>query len=189
SRRERLVSREHRRIRPPRRRGRLSCEPLQSERPHGGGASGLRLPQRQSAAITVQESVLQVPEGRSLSLVGGNVSIVGGLPGLVRARSGRVSVISVASPGEVSFDAATQTPDISAGSFTRLGTIELSDQAFLDTTGAEGSPGSGTIAIRGGRLVIRNSDLLGNSNGDVDGARVGIDVRVTEAVILDNSRM
>src|SRR5262249_6630316 len=141
------------------------------------------------AGITVQQSVLEVPEGRSLSLVGGNVSITGGPWGLLRARSGRVSVISVASPGEVNFDASTQTPEIPAGSFTRLGTIELSDQAFLSTTSTVNGPGSGTIAIRGGRLVMRDSDLRGNSNGDVDGARVGIDVRVTEEAILDNGRM
>jgi filamentous hemagglutinin family protein len=141
------------------------------------------------ASITVQESVLEVPDGKSLSLVGGNVSIVGGPTGLIRARSGRVTVISVASPGEVSFDATTQAAEVAPGAFTRMGTVELSDAAFVSTTGLPDGPGSGTIVIRGGRLVMRDSDLRGNTNGDIDGARVGIDVRMSEEVNLTNSNL
>ena len=137
------------------------------------------------ASITVQDSVLEVPAGRSLSLVGGNVSIAGS-NSIVRARGGRVNVVSVASAGDVSFDATTQTPDITAGTFTRLGTIELSDLATITTSGLPSGPGSGsgTVLIRGGRLVVRDSAIGGNTNGDVDGAPVGVDVRMSEEVSL-----
>jgi filamentous hemagglutinin family protein len=141
------------------------------------------------AGITIRESVLEVPEGRSLSVVGGDVEIVGGPVGLLRARSGRIGIVSVGSPGDVTFDAAAQMPDINLASFTQLGRIHLSDEAFLTTTGSPtGLGGNGTVLIRGGRLVMTGTSAISaNSVGNVDGARVGIDVRISGDVVVDDS--
>jgi large exoprotein involved in heme utilization and adhesion len=141
------------------------------------------------AGISIQESELEVPEGRSLSLVGGDVRIVGGVTGALQARSGQIGVVSVASPGEVAFDPATQIPDIPPGSFSRLGRIDLVNQAFLNTTGSpSGTGGGGTISIRGGRLVMTGaSELRSATLGDVNGAPIGIDVRIAGDAIVDNS--
>ena len=141
------------------------------------------------AGITIRESVLEVPEGRSLSVVGGDVEIVGGPVGLLRARSGRIGIVSVGSPGDVTFDAVTQMPDINLASFTQLGRIQLSDEAFLTTTGRPTGPGgNGTVLIRGGRLVMTGTSAISaNSVGNVDGARVGIDVRISGDVVIDDS--
>jgi filamentous hemagglutinin family protein len=141
------------------------------------------------ASISIQESLLEVPEGRSLSLIGGDVRIVGGPIGLLRARSGRIGVVSVASPGEVTFDSATQTPDLALGSFARLGSIDLSNQALLNTSGTpSGAGGGGTIVIRGGRLMMTDaSELRALTLGDADGAPIGIDVRIAGEVVIDNS--
>ena len=97
--------------------------------------------------------------------------------------------MSVGSPGDVAFDAAAQMPDINLARFTRLGRIDLSDEAFLTTTGSPTGPGgNGTVLIRGGRLVMTGTSAISaNSVGNVDGARVGIDVRVSGDVVIDNS--
>jgi filamentous hemagglutinin family protein len=141
------------------------------------------------ASIAVQESFLEVAEGRSLSLVGGDVRIIGGPSGFLRARGGRVNVVSVASAGEATFDPATQTPDTAPGSFARLGSIDLSSQAFLSATGSPDGTGSGgTIVIRGGRLMMTGDSVLGsNTLGNADGAPVGIDVRVAGDAVVDSS--
>jgi filamentous hemagglutinin family protein len=59
----------------------------------------------QPAPITVQGSTLQVPEGKVLSVAGGDVQIVGGQ---LVAASGRMQIASVASSGEVMFSPMEQ---------------------------------------------------------------------------------
>ena len=66
------------------------------------------------AAIAVQGSTLEVSEGQTLSVIGGDAQIVGGI---LTAPSGRINIASVASPGEVSLTA----PGIDVGSFAQLG--------------------------------------------------------------------
>src|SRR5262249_54001481 len=115
------------------------------------------------ASITTDHSTLQVQAGKTLSLIGGNIQISGGgnhSPALV-APSGRIMVVSVASPGEVISNGAGQTspPDISA--FSRLGSIQMSGSAVLSTDG----DGGGTITIRGGSLMMVPAGLSANTQG------------------------
>ena len=102
--------------------------------------------------------LLQVPEGQTLSFVGGNVvgsqipgvsigAVDGSTPGFVLAPVGRVNLVSVASAGEAKFDGKGFNVD----GFTQLGGIKVGPGSLVD--GKE-------IFVRGGRLVIDDGVLL-----------------------------
>ena len=78
--------------------------------------------------ITIQESPLQVPDRETLSLIGGNLHISGGLFGFLSAAGGMINLASVASPGDV----PVNLQEFSDSSFARLGDVSLSDFALLD---------------------------------------------------------
>src|SRR5262249_45115106 len=79
------------------------------------------------AGITIQESKLRVSNGRAISLVGGDVTIVdqnnnprlftGGVTSTLAAPSGTVNLVSVASSGEVPIN----VQELNLQSFDRLG--------------------------------------------------------------------
>ena len=91
------------------------------------------------AGISIQGSALQVPTGNTLSIVGGNIDITGN-PSYYElfAPSGRVNVASVASPGEVIFNASNQSPNLATGSFERLGNIANVSGGDISTDGLTG---------------------------------------------------
>ncbi|MFQ5774398.1 MAG: filamentous hemagglutinin N-terminal domain-containing protein, partial [Kiloniellaceae bacterium] len=137
------------------------------------------------ASITATGSELEVPAGQTLSVVGGNLDIVGGE---LLAPSGRINLASVSSPGQV----VPSPGDLGLEGFGALGTVNLRDGALLST---RGDPG-GTVFIRGGRLIIDNSASSGTqtainsgTTGATDGASVGVDIQVTDDVILDKAEI
>ena len=69
------------------------------------------------APITIQGSALQVSEGKTLSVVGGDIQIVGGA---LVAPSGSIQLASVASPGEALFSSLELAPDLQVDSFTTI---------------------------------------------------------------------
>ncbi len=134
-----------------------------------------------SATITVLGSTLSVLPGQSISLVGGDISIQAAS---LRAQSGHLNLVSVASPGEVllsSFD---------TGSFATMGTVTIEDGALLDVSGQlVGQGQSGTVLVRGGQLVMDASMILANTVGAVDGARTAVDIQVSHDVALSNGSL
>jgi filamentous hemagglutinin family protein len=103
-------------------------------------------------------ALLQVPEGETLSLVGGNApgsdipgvsigALDGSTPGYVLAPTGRVNLVSVASAGEATFDGVGFNVD----GFAELGGVKVGPGSIVD--GKE-------IFIRGGRLVIDDGVVL-----------------------------
>ena len=133
------------------------------------------------ATIMVQGSTLETRPGQSLSLIGGDVEVTGGT---LITQSGRLTLVSLGGPGEVPFDHAIQAPGLPLESGPRRGTLSLARGATLF---AGGDPG-GTIAIRGGRLVMtENARILANAAGSTDGGNRAIDVQVAEDVVLDGS--
>jgi filamentous hemagglutinin family protein len=113
-------------------------------------------------------ALLQVPEGQTLSLVGGNApgsstpgvaigALDGSTPGYVLAPAGRVNLVSVASAGEAAFDGKGFNVD----SFPQLGTILVGRGPGADifNTGASIVDGK-EIFIRGGRLEINNGVIV-----------------------------
>ena len=136
------------------------------------------------AGITVQGSRLAVTAGNTLSLIGGNIQIIGpagnvaqgpltatlGAASSVAAGPGRIQLASAASPGEVTLGSS---PGVT--SFPSLGRIDLSNGARLD---ASGNPG-GTVVIRGGQLIAsQSSQILANTTGSANGATTAVDIQV-----------
>jgi filamentous hemagglutinin family protein len=132
------------------------------------------------ASITVQDSSLHVPEGKTLSVVGGDIQITGGS---LSAPHGQINLASVASAGEVIPTASEHGPDLKLEGFSHLGKIAASQGAHLHTDGA----GGGSVLIRGGRLVVDNAIISSNTQGNVDGMRVGIDAQLAEEVVVTNA--
>jgi filamentous hemagglutinin family protein len=137
------------------------------------------------ARISISGSSLQVVEGKTVSVVGGDIEIVGGsltspqAPSL-GAPSGRINIASIASSGEVGLDLAGQVPQLDIGTFERLGEIQIAQGAVLNTSGN----GGGTTIIRGGRLLVDNGLIAANNLGNVDSPGLGVDVRIRGDVRL-----
>ena len=119
------------------------------------------------AAITVQGSQLAVAEGHSLSLVGGNIDVTAGvLPAgtsqsaRLSAPAGPVTLVSVASPGEViTNNTVGPTAEPALSGFASLGTISLSGGAAIDSSAGSAGP----IVIRGGHFIMENAELTAHS--------------------------
>src|SRR5688572_25133009 len=52
------------------------------------------------APILIDQSVLEVPTGKSFSIVGGDLDIIGGPEGFISAEAGRITLAAVGGPGE-----------------------------------------------------------------------------------------
>jgi large exoprotein involved in heme utilization and adhesion len=135
------------------------------------------------APITIQGSSLRVTPGKTLSVVGGDISMRGGN---LQAPSGRIQLASVASPGEVVFSRLELAPDLQVDSFTHLGRLTLSQDALLTVSGN----GGGTVLIRSGRLLVDRSRIEANNTGPMDGSGLGVDLRIAgEALITNDARI
>ena len=136
------------------------------------------------APIDVQQSLLQVSPGKTLSFIGGDITYVGDpVLGILRASHGQINIASVASPGEAVPNQPGFPPALDVSSFAALGTITQSDVASITVS----SPlGGGTVVIRGGRFTITDSFINANTTGNGDGAPVGIDIRLTDDLVVSN---
>ncbi|MDM8557839.1 filamentous hemagglutinin N-terminal domain-containing protein [Candidatus Parabeggiatoa sp. HSG14] len=147
---------------------------------------------------------LRVPDGKTFSMIGGNINISHGFysakelalgtrvaidVGTIVAKDGRINLASVASAGEV----IPTISDLEVSTFDNLGKITISDNSFVQTNGS----GKGAIFIRGGQLMVTSShifalNLINQDNNQLatpgnDKNRVGIDVKVGEISLKDNA--
>src|SRR5215467_2257786 len=156
------------------------------------------------AAIAIQGSTLQVAQGQSLSLVGGNqgfsatnpdtgnpIPVPGGVTmtgSKLSAPGGQINLASVASPGEVLAGTLTYAPNVNGQSFGALGAINISQQSVIDASGN----GGGTVSIRGGQFVLDNSTISANVTGPgpvtngVEAIGGGIDIQVSQDAVIQN---
>ena len=128
------------------------------------------------SGIVIEGNVLEVPENDTVSVVGGDIQIVGGT---LKAPGGRVHLASLASSGEVIPALADQSPGLTVDTAERLGRIDLQDTR-IDASGV----GGGAVLIRGGHLLVDNATVLANTVGEIDG--VGLAVQVSGDVVLTN---
>ena len=128
-----------------------------------------------AAPITVQGSYLKVPDGETLSLVGGDVTMIGG--SLV-SKGGLINLTSVASKGEAGFDNQGRVGDVH--SFDELGNLSMTENAQLNTDG----PGNSSVFIRGGRFVIDNSTI--SAKTQLGGRGGTVDIALTEDLTVQN---
>ncbi|HKY07669.1 MAG TPA: filamentous hemagglutinin N-terminal domain-containing protein [Candidatus Binatia bacterium] len=119
-----------------------------------------------TASISVNGSLLQVPEGQTLSLVGGNVQVTAdgstGTPAVLSAPSGQIQIGSFASAGEATIAGLN-------GNFATLGSVDISSSSIA-ATDVEGDPAivnGGSVLIRGGQIGIS-----GGSSIDISGIQL-----------------
>src|SRR5215467_12222233 len=156
------------------------------------------------AAIAIQGSTLQVAQGQSLSLVGGNqgfmatnpdtgnpIPVPGGVTmtgSKLSAPGGQINLASVASPGEVLAGTLAYAPNVNGQSFGALGSINISKQSVIDVSGN----GGGTVLIRGGQFLLDNSIISANTTGPgpvingVEATGGGIDIQVSQDAVIQN---
>jgi filamentous hemagglutinin family protein len=107
-------------------------------------------------------SSLQVPEGETLSVIGGDIWIKKGTviqtgdqtasaPNL-GAAEGRINLAAVASPGEV----VPGESGMDVSSFGKMGTVRLSDASLVSTAGDVG----GSVYIYGMKIAAENDSLI-----------------------------
>lgn len=117
-------------------------------------------------------SVLQVPEGETLSFVGGTVNVGSGVlaDGFVHAPAGRVNLVSTNSPGEAVINS---DGSIGVDGFAQLGETNIKGNSFVDAR---------DVYIRSGQLTIEDAtvfpgllSLLGQPSPPPDGGSVDIE--------------
>lgn len=120
-----------------------------------------------SQPITVQQSNLQVSPGKSLTLVGGEITLIGSN---LTAEQGKIDLASLIS-GEWSL-VNNQAPITN-----QYADIQLSQQAVVDTSGA----GGGSIQVQGRRISLKDgSQIKANTLGGESGGNLS--VNATESV-------
>ncbi len=120
--------------------------------------------------ITVEGNLL-ASEGKTLSLIGGEINIT---EGFLITQNGQISITSVASSGETRFT-DDSGPDIS--SFKQHGQISLSGGAVTDI-------GGGKICIQGGKFVVTDMGYVSSVTENADSG--GIDIRVSDELQISH---
>jgi large exoprotein involved in heme utilization and adhesion len=110
------------------------------------------------SGISVDQSVLEVNEGKALSLVGGDIDVTGGR---LKARAGTVALAATRTAGEVGTG-----DDVAPGGAE----IRLTDGAVLETSGN----GGGTVRIRGEHIVLTDASSVTADNTGAADAKSGV---------------
>ena len=127
------------------------------------------------AAITTNGTSLTFTNRQTVSIIGGDVQIVGGRigrPVICIAPAcqppSRVNVISVASAGEVVVDAPDPASPVDVASFTAMGDVNVSAGVEIDLASAQ----SGATVVRARDLTLDSSNLSSETGvedgGDID---------------------
>ncbi len=121
---------------------------------------------------------LQVKPGKTLALVGGNVSLNGGV---LTSEAGRVEIGSVGSNGVVNLVPLQEGWKLGYEGTPSFRDILFSGKAFVNTTG----DGSGSIAVAGRNINFTSqSILLADTLGDKNGGEISI---VGDSIVFNQS--
>jgi filamentous hemagglutinin family protein len=139
------------------------------------------------SAIQVQRASLQVPNGQTLTLVGGTVNVDGGR---LFAPGGRVELAGVGDAGEVGLTQQGREWRLSVPEGLARADVAIGNDAIVNVS----SSGGGGIAIIARNLTITESGTLllaGIAAGfGTIGAQAGdIDINATEAININSSRI
>jgi filamentous hemagglutinin family protein len=156
-------------------------EVLSSAAPSAWGFTGVTTP-RNISLIRARD--LQVPNGETLSIVGGPVvaSGVASTPTLL-APGGTIAIASRLSPGEVPVNVADlPARDAEPGA---LGSINIGPYVRLDVSDpSDLAPSRGRIVIRGGSLSVTSSTLRTDSAMGAADDAPDIDFETTSSILL-----
>jgi large exoprotein involved in heme utilization and adhesion len=122
---------------------------------------------------------LQVPEGRSLLLVGGNVNLDAGV---VLAANGRVELGGLAAPGTVSLDVNGNNLSLQYPENVAKADITLGNQARVDVNGV----GGGSVQIQGNNVTLNNASTINSFTLDNQNGQE-IFIRATKLDVVGNS--
>lgn len=131
-------------------------------------------------SIVIEGTNLRVPAGEPLSVIGGDITVT---ESLLLAPGGNLTLISVGPPSQG--DVPLVAPPLSdlVETFEDLGTIALSNNTSLTTSGN----GGGHLVIRGGQLTVDRSAIESSNNGSMDSQGIGIDIGVNGTIRLLNT--
>jgi filamentous hemagglutinin family protein len=132
--------------------------------------------------IRVQGSSLQVKPGQTLALVGGNVSMDGGL---LKVPGGRVELGGLTGTGTVGLTVNGNDVRLSFPESVPGADISLTQGALVDVTAG----GGGSIHVNAGNLHLDNSVLLagiGQNLGSPGSVAGDIEINATERINLAN---
>lgn len=134
------------------------------------------------APITIQGSHIEVPESKTLSIMGGDLEIT---DSFLWAPSGYINLASVASTGEI----VPTSSDLVVTTFDKLGKIELSQSSFaqLWETGPNlnvSGDRRGQIFIRAGQFILDKAWIVADTYAEQQG--LGIDIFVDGDMHLMN---
>jgi filamentous hemagglutinin family protein len=132
------------------------------------------------APVAIQGSRLRfglLETGRALTVVGGDITI---MDGVLAAPGGRLQLASVASPGDVQFNALA--PDLQVDGFARLGQMQF-QRTGLTVSGF----GGGAVRIWGGRLQADRTTMTANTIGALAGVSLAVDLQITGRIDLHTS--
>jgi filamentous hemagglutinin family protein len=121
---------------------------------------------------------LEVESGKTLALVGGKVSVEGGV---LKSPAGRIEIGSVASNGTVSLVSVPEGWKLGYEGAPSFADIQFSGKSFLDTTGV----GGGAIAVAGKNINFTSESIVrGDTLGDKNGGEISI---VGENIVINQS--
>ncbi len=144
-----------------------------------------------AGGIRVEGSGLKVQPGKTLALVGGDVTLQGGERAALEPQQpnlavpgGRVELGSVAGVAEVSLNQKDNDWILGYASVNNFGDIRLQDGAYVDVSG----DGGGDVQIQSNNLALtQGSRIVADTQGTEPGGEVL--VHTTKAVTLDDSRI
>ncbi|NMG07458.1 S-layer family protein [Brasilonema sp. UFV-L1] len=135
--------------------------------------------------VTSGVSGLEVQEGKTLALVGGKVSLEGGI---LKSPEGRIEIGSVGSNANVSLVSVSEGWKLSYQGMTNFEDIQFSGKTFVDTTG----DGGGFIAIAGKDINITGQSIvLSDTYGDRNSGEISVlsdnNITVNESDLSTNT--
>jgi filamentous hemagglutinin family protein len=129
------------------------------------------------APVYAVNSFLNVPDGETLSIIGGDIGLYGAY---LWAPGGRINLASMASPGEVVPNPAGNRPGLLVPPQAAAGELRLR-ASTVDGSDYFNATGAGTILIRAGRIILEpdpdvggRSWITADSYGDPPGGGVDI---------------
>ncbi|WP_293053846.1 MULTISPECIES: S-layer family protein [unclassified Moorena] len=132
-------------------------------------------------SITNQSSLFQVPNGETLGLIGGDITIAGGQ---LTATDGRIELGSVGSNGVVKLTPTDTSFVLDYSTVQEFQDISLSEGALVETSGESG----GSIQVQGANVNLRDrSFVFASTNGSGSGG--GIVVEASQLSLEGGSRI
>ncbi|HEY9799179.1 MAG TPA: filamentous hemagglutinin N-terminal domain-containing protein [Leptolyngbyaceae cyanobacterium] len=131
---------------------------------------------RNAGEINVQGR-LEVPTGKTLALVGGNVNLDGGS---LTAPSGQIAVGGILEPGNVKLDLDSNNQPLSFANNAALADISLENNSLIDVSTKVDENinyddlGSGSIQLNGRQITLNNSQVIAYNLGTQAGRKISI---------------